>query len=164
MKVYLEGLRFSCRKCGECCISGREDMGVFLYLPDLLRISKRLCLAPEAFAREFCRVRREMLGRRIIPRLQVLKKEGGACLFLEKGRCTIYSDRPVLCRLGPFVRGFMESAEFLDLFRTYCRGMDKGRLRGPREIEGLLGEEERLEQEYQIDLATDGHLINIFKR
>jgi hypothetical protein len=33
----------------------------------------------------------------------VLANEGGACVFLRDGRCSVYDDRPEGCRLYPLV-------------------------------------------------------------
>ena len=159
MKVYEGGLRFKCRGCGRCCVSTRPDMGVYLYPGDIARISGALGLAKESFADRYCFFRP---AAETIPRLQVKKRADGACVFLKENRCEIYRVRPVLCRIGPFVRGLMESPENFRLFRTICRGLGAGRLNTEAGIRRSLRREARLEKQYQIDLAADLFLNTIF--
>jgi Fe-S-cluster containining protein len=136
-------------------------MGVYLYLSDIVRIAGRLGLTKEAFARQFCFSRQTRRGAEAVPRIQVRKREDGACVFLEKGLCGIYRVRPVLCRLGPFVRGFMESPAYFRLFRATCAGIGTGRLRTREEIRRCLRRESHLEKQYQNDLAGDTFLNTI---
>ena len=162
MKVYERGLRFECRRCGQCCVSTREDMGVYLYLSDIARISESLGLTKESFAAKYCFFRQRRPGPEAIQRIQVKKRKDGACVFLKEGRCEIYRMRPVLCRFGPFARSLMESPESFRLFRAICRGIDSGRLYPEEEIRRCLRRESRLEEQYQIDLAADLFLNTIF--
>ena len=46
-----------------------------------------------------------------------LKKEGESCRFYQNGRCSVYRDRPMLCRTYPF---YLDNGE---LMCSECRGL-----------------------------------------
>ncbi|HEY6077303.1 MAG TPA: YkgJ family cysteine cluster protein [Polyangiaceae bacterium] len=101
-----ELLKFRCTGCGNCC----KDPLLPLTDQDVARIAARTGDDPSEFVRfidrnaidmddepeAFMRLRQ---GRRVM----ILRHEGGGCRYLgEDDRCSIYSSRPLGCRVFPF--------------------------------------------------------------
>lgn len=99
-------LKFRCTGCGNCC----KDPLLPLTDQDIIRITQRIGVEPETFVRwvdrngidmddepeAFVRLRQ---GKRVM----VMRQGRGGCHFLGKDdRCTIYSSRPLGCRIFPF--------------------------------------------------------------
>jgi Fe-S-cluster containining protein len=106
---------FSCRLCGECCRG--EDNSVVVFPQEIRSIQDATGLAWQEVAgppqegewdREGCF---HTLEWRLV-------KDGPSCRFFDKrGRCSIYPNRPLLCRTYPF---------YLDegvLRVSLCRGL-----------------------------------------
>jgi len=101
-------VQFRCHSCGHCC----TDV-VCLPTPwDVIRIVRATGLRPGRFLEfltpdEISEVSKsdptwlECNGQRYI---MALRRGKRGCYFLDKQsrRCTIYADRPILCRLYPF--------------------------------------------------------------
>jgi Fe-S-cluster containining protein len=98
--------KFRCTGCGNCC----KDPLLPLTDRDVLRIAQRTGATPRSFVRwvdrngidmddepeAFVRLRE---GKRVM----VMRQGEGGCHFLGKDdRCTIYSQRPLGCRIFPF--------------------------------------------------------------
>jgi hypothetical protein len=105
---------FACQKCGDCC-SG-DDNSVVVFPREVRAIQGATGLdwlevarPPEEgeWDREGCFHTLEWR----------LKKEGASCRFYERGRCSIYRVRPMLCRTYPFYldNGILQCSE--------CRGL-----------------------------------------
>jgi len=102
-----------CIKCRyHCCIG---DYGTFATIQDIKRIAEYTRKKPEDFAKydDICSDKEEqedlMKARshsyfeytedgKI---LQLKSKKNGECIFLKDMRCTIYSVRPLICRIFP---------------------------------------------------------------
>lgn len=167
MSLYKQGIRFSCRKCGKCCVSAREDMCMYLFLPDIENIAAYLGVTKLDLVKKYCNIINDRFifadGPMEIMRVELKKGRGGACVFLEEGLCRIYPSRPELCRLGPFTAGYMHSRKYFSLFKSICRGIGRGRLHPAGQIEGLLRQGQLLETRYERDLCTDPFLKTIFR-
>ena len=72
-----------------------------------------------------------------------LKREGGACAFLDEAkRCTIYPDRPLYCRLYPWIRDtYGERQIDADLS---CPGIGAGDPVSEKDLQEVLDEEARV--------------------
>ena len=167
MSLYKHGIRFSCRKCGKCCVNTREDMCMFLFLPDIENIALHLGLAKFDLVKKYCNIVKDRFvfndGPVEIMRVELKKDREGACVFLEGGLCRIYPARPALCRLGPFTAGYMRSSKYFSLFKSICRGMGRGRFYSTGKIEGFLHQDRLLEAQYERDLCADPFLKTIFR-
>lgn len=90
---------FECDLCAKCCTKEFNDH-VFLLDGEVPRISK---LAPDILKPapyfEFC----DNNGTFYVSGYALRTKEDGSCMFLENGRCQIYEDRPLICRLYPYM-------------------------------------------------------------
>ncbi|MCU0861815.1 MAG: YkgJ family cysteine cluster protein, partial [Methanomassiliicoccales archaeon] len=122
----LEGQRFVCLdNCGLCC----------LCQPELLDSEVQY------FKRNFPQ---RIVARRSPHRHTALamKKGSGPCTFLDKGRCSIYPNRPHYCRQFPFHVHLMDRVQVsLDLS---CRGVWQGRGEDATALGlQLVGENER---------------------
>ena len=81
---------YSCRACGHCCRDKRIQVNPY----EILRLSKNLGFSSQEFIERY------------------LAEEGpyiqfesiGACPFLKNSSCTVYPDRPLVCRLYPLGR------------------------------------------------------------
>ncbi|HEY1532553.1 MAG TPA: YkgJ family cysteine cluster protein [Polyangiaceae bacterium] len=157
-------LKFRCTQCGNCC----KDPLLPLTESDIKRIVKHtgepshelvrwvdkngidMDDEPEAFV---------MLrqGKRVM----VLKHEGGGCRYLgSDDRCTIYSHRPLGCRIFPFDPSFHDTGKDAGKLRrlklidaTDC----KYELDGENDlgkIQALHGKHQSATKSYQDKVAT----------
>jgi Fe-S-cluster containining protein len=127
-KAFLEGKRlnpaklaarikifgFHCHRCGECCQG--EDNSVVVFPQEIRRILVTTGLpwlevvGPPGVGewdKDGCFHTLEWR----------LKKEGESCRFYQKGRCSVYPDRPMLCSTYPF---YLDNGE---LMCSECRGL-----------------------------------------
>jgi len=153
-------LKFRCTQCGNCC----KDPLLPLTDTDIKRITRHtgeptrdlvrwvdrdgidMDDEPEAFV-----ILRQ--GKRVM----VLKHEGGGCRYLgSDDRCTIYSHRPLGCRIFPFDPTFRDSGKLhrLKLIdATEC----KYELDGENDlgkIRELHGKHEEATRSYQAKVAS----------
>jgi hypothetical protein len=115
LAARIRNIGYHCQKCGECCRG--EDNSVVVF-PDEIR---QLIVAT---GQEWLEV--------VVPPKEGewdkdgcfhtlewrLKKEGESCRFYQNGRCSVYPDRPMLCRTYPF---YLDNCE---LMCSECRGLD----------------------------------------
>lgn len=93
----IEELGFKCDLCARCCTKEFNDH-VFLLDSDLAVI-KNIdpdVITPAPYP-EFC----DQKGRFYVSGYALKIKPDGSCIFLEKKRCKIYADRPLICRVYP---------------------------------------------------------------
>jgi len=94
-----------------------------------------------------CYVKIKDNGRQVILDLPVMKsKEDTTCIFYREG-CTIYSVRPIACRLFPF-RVEEETLSNGDIllcinYNSTCPGMGKGQKVDKRKLEKLVADQFR---------------------
>ncbi|OGJ88116.1 MAG: hypothetical protein A2268_04960 [Candidatus Raymondbacteria bacterium RifOxyA12_full_50_37] len=168
MSLYKDGIRFTCQKCGVCCISQSDTMCVHLFKPDILALVFFLKIDPKAFVDQHCLAVRDTFlftdCTIVQDRIELRKKRGGACVFLEKNQCSVYAARPFLCKAGPFISGFMYSRLFWKLFKSYCIGVGTGKFHSADEIDRTIAREQAVDEEYENDLCVDPFLKDIFKK
>ncbi|KAF1078836.1 YkgJ family cysteine cluster protein [Methanogenium sp. MK-MG] len=103
MGEYAEIVRetgFSCTCCGRCCTKAVNDH-VFLLDEDLHRIREAHpdVVVPAPYF-EAC----DQNGRFFVSGYALKTKDGNVCTFLnESGWCRIYADRPLICRVYPYM-------------------------------------------------------------
>jgi Fe-S-cluster containining protein len=131
---YADGLRFSCRRCSECC---RHEPGyVFLSERDCVLLAEILKMEYTNFVEVFCRW---------IPvpgtspageeQLSLKEKSNFDCIFWEQG-CKVYEKRPLQCRSYPFWDSIMSSPH---AWKTLdCPGKNRGILHTGEQIGAFL--------------------------
>lgn len=112
-------LKFRCTGCGNCC----KDPLLPLTDRDVLRITERTGARPETFVRwvdrngidmddepeAFVRLKE---GKRVM----IMRQGAGGCHFLGKDdRCSIYSQRPLGCRIFPFDPSYDKQGQLVRL-------------------------------------------------
>ncbi len=121
---YPEEVRFSCIRCARCC----RERKVLLLPEDVERLARVTGLSPDDFA-----VPVEGLK----PYTHRLRKSENSCVFLEGGRCAVYSYRPISCRFYPFIL-FSIGAGYVFIVDDACPGLGKGPRLGREFFENLL--------------------------
>lgn len=132
------GLRFSCRKCGNCCrITGAAY--VYVTQAEVERMAHCLKLEISTFARKYLRKSDEEL-----PALR--DKSNSECVFWE-GKCSVYPARPNQCRTFPFWRDNVTTkSAWESLAKEYgCQGIDRGKWYSPARIGKLTGNQDHPE-------------------
>lgn len=126
---YVDGLRFSCTQCGNCC-TGPE--GAVWFTPEEGRqMAEQLGLEEAVFLRRHAR----QIGRKWSLK-ERRTSHGYDCVFLDreqvpgKAVCSLYEARPTQCRTWPFWRENISSPEAWESVKqeTPCPGMGRGRL------------------------------------
>ncbi|OPY36448.1 MAG: Flagellin N-methylase [Methanoregula sp. PtaU1.Bin051] len=94
---------FSCTRCGRCCQCHDEGSALVMVFPSEIRaIIAVTGLSWEEVAEPYPETIRNASGGRYTLGW-CLKRNGGACRFLEDSRCTVYDSRPWICRTYPFM-------------------------------------------------------------
>ncbi len=93
--------KFRCHKGVRCFTACCSNVNIVLPPYDLLRIRKRLGITTEEFFEKYATV--EILAKTLLPvvTLKMRDDEKKSCPFLTPEGCTIYSDRPNICRYYP---------------------------------------------------------------
>lgn len=99
----IERIGFRCTGCGECCRSCSEDSDLVMVSPaEIARIATARSMRPEEIAEPY--PESIDLGNRTTLTFEwALKRNDDQCTFLKGNRCTIYPDRPWICRTYPFM-------------------------------------------------------------
>lgn len=82
--------RFECKRCGACC----KDRDVKLTLDDIFRLSEFLDMEPDKFFAKYCVEIAKNDDTIVLP---YLRKDGGACCFLEDNICQAHFAKPSVC-------------------------------------------------------------------
>jgi Fe-S-cluster containining protein len=114
LAARIQIIGFHCQKCGECCQG--EDNSVVVFPPEIRRILITTGLSwlevvgpPEEGEWDKDGGFHTLEWR--------LNKEGESCRFYQKGLCSVYPDRPMLCQTYPF---YLDNGE---LMCSECRGL-----------------------------------------
>jgi len=128
---YADGLRFSCARCSRCC---RYETGfVYLSKNDVLSLAKKCNMKYTDFVETYCRWVEAQEGEC----LSLKEKAGYDCIFWDSG-CTVYSARPLQCRIFPFWPSIVSSRSSWDMASDDCPGINNGILHSREEIEKTL--------------------------
>ncbi|HEY9841993.1 MAG: YkgJ family cysteine cluster protein [Candidatus Sericytochromatia bacterium] len=139
MPLFSKPILFGCNQCGECC----RQVQVPLSHADLLRLYRRFGAQPLDSWLQLHPIEREdpeavmIAGRPVLLTLRTRLPEGG-CRMLVENQCSIYADRPMVCRTFPFSRrgrGLRISPEFELLVSMSC---DQVPFHGQREVKANI--------------------------
>ena len=94
-------LTFRCHKGVSCFTACCSNVNIVLPPYDLLRLRKRLGITTEEFFEKYATV--EILAKTMLPvvTLKMRDDEKKSCPFLTPEGCTVYEDRPNICRYYP---------------------------------------------------------------
>ena len=117
-KIYEDGIRFECQCSGKCCRFRDGYHRVYVSPDERRALAGALGITPSVFTRQYC-----------IPAEgeYSLKANDGACVFLDKGLCSVYEARPLQCRTWPFWPENM-SRKAWAVVSAFCPGVGKGPL------------------------------------
>ncbi len=93
--------KFRCHKGVKCFTACCSNINIVLPPYDLVRLRKRLGMTSEDFINTYCDI--EILAKTLLPviTLKMKKDEKKSCPFLTPDGCTVYEDRPNICRYYP---------------------------------------------------------------
>jgi len=93
--------KFRCHKGVKCFTACCSNINIVLPPYDLLRLRKRLGMTSEEFINTYCDI--EILAKTLLPVITLKMKddEKKSCPFLTPEGCTVYEDRPNICRYYP---------------------------------------------------------------
>lgn len=92
--------KFTCSQCGECC-RNREDP-IIITGVDIFHIAKALKITPAAVIENYTRGNIGPNSR--MPIVTLAERADGSCKLLRKGKCTVHSEKPVVCAIYPLGR------------------------------------------------------------
>lgn len=123
--------KFRCHKGLECFTQCCGKIDIFLTPYDILRIKNRLGITSGEFIANYTQLMK--LKKTRLPFLMLRMSEDNKCPFVTKEGCTIYTDRPVVCRYYPIGFGLLKSKEvgggdfFFPIKEHFCRGYEEDR-------------------------------------
>ncbi len=93
--------KFRCHPGVKCFTACCSNINIVLPPYDLLRLRKRLGMTSEDFINKYCEI--EILAKTLLPviTLKMRDDEKRSCPFLTPQGCTVYEDRPNICRYYP---------------------------------------------------------------
>ncbi len=159
-------IKFSCKKCGNCCASA-SDYSVNLYLEDVESLSRNFKIGKYEFIKNYCKLYYDSHNfsdcTMVIPVIELNKRKDGRCIFLnDNNLCSVYEYRPQLCVISPFDSSYMYNINEYSRFKSLCLGMDGDEVYMLKDIQKMLVLEERLDFKFEKDLAEDEFLDELF--
>ena len=131
---YSNGLRFECRRCGNCCKNRGDYAYVYLAERDVSAIARYLDLPRDEFLARYCRHEDGWT---------ILAMDRPACPFLTaESACSIYPVRPKQCATWPFWKENLKRERWDGPVRDTCPGIGSGPLYSAQEIERSARETE----------------------
>ncbi|MDO4575054.1 MAG: YkgJ family cysteine cluster protein [Planctomycetia bacterium] len=129
---YSNGLKFTCRECGQCCTG--EPGYVWVSDDEITTLAEYLGMEPAAFEDRFVRC--------VGHQKSLIEFPNGDCVFFDTfhQNCKVYALRPVQCRTWPFWDSNLESEEAWDETSRRCKGCNRGKRHTVEEIESLRKE------------------------
>jgi Fe-S-cluster containining protein len=128
--IYPEIVRFRCNNCGICCGDTKEKKRQILMLDEEAKlIESKLGKNISEFT-SICNYKTPYV-------YEMKKNENGKCVFLSSDcKCSIYSNRPLICRFYPFE--LVNRIEYEFLFSNECPGINWGKKIGKKYFADLF--------------------------
>jgi len=123
---FQDGLRFSCKQCGRCCIG--EPGYVWVNEDEITAMARRLGLPRERFAVTFVR--------NVGEKKSLVELPNGDCIFYdpELRGCKYYDVRPNQCQTWPFWDQNTDRPNSWKKTAKFCPGCNQGELHSAEEI------------------------------
>jgi len=113
---YPKNVTFTCNRCGICCgDTAQKTRHILLLKADAERISTHTKQPTAAFAKE-------TEGKNHYIYEMHKNPETGKCTFLQGYNCSIYAQRPLICRFYPFQLDTIEDGTHKFTATTECPG------------------------------------------
>jgi uncharacterized protein len=127
--------KFRCHKGVKCFTACCSNINIVLPPYDLLRLRKRLGMTAEEFINKHCEI--EILAKTLLPviTLKMLADDKKSCPFLTPEGCSVYEDRPNICRYYPVGMATLRNKEAVGgkdefYFMTredHCKGFEENK-------------------------------------
>lgn len=137
-EFWKNGIRFECQGSGRCCMSRGEYGYVYVEIEDRRRMAKHLGMATSVFTKKYCT---QAYGH------YHLNDPDQDCQFLKGAKCGVYEARPTQCRTWPFWPENMNAKTWKTEIKSFCPGVDRGRVYSREEIELILEEQASAERD-----------------
>ena len=112
-----DSFEFRCKECGKCC-KDRHDLLLTPY--DLYRIASFLVRTPEEILERYCEVYEGHTSHSPVVRVKPIPPDN-ACPFLRNKKCVIHAKKPVVCRVYPLARIFVDGKSKYCLSGAGCK-------------------------------------------
>ncbi len=96
----IKAIGFKCRKCARCCREEYGDNTVFVFPSEIRCIVEQTSLNKDDFVIPTPSQDIDTKGN--IHTFEWVLRKNGDCIFLQKGLCSIYENRPYICKTYPF--------------------------------------------------------------
>lgn len=129
--TYPKNISFECNKCGLCCGDTKEKTRRILLLQKEAEvISQETSIPIQEFATETNNK----------PYVYEMKKPNqGKCFFLKNNQCTIYNQRPLICRFYPFeLKHSQDQKTHIFSYTQECPTINKGKPMTKKDFQELF--------------------------
>lgn len=126
--TYPKNISFACSRCGLCCgDTPNKKRRVLLLKQDAESIAAQTNRPINSFATE-------TPGK--TPYLFEMRKndDTGMCLFLQNNQCTIYAQRPLICRFYPFELTTDEKGTFVFKETDECPAINSSESKATKKL------------------------------
>ncbi len=100
----IESVGFECTDCGDCCTSDNEPLAVTVFPDERRRLARAADSSPDEVAEP------SPFGGNETFEWTVRRDACGDCFFHRNDACSVYEDRPSVCRTYPFAVRFDDAA------------------------------------------------------
>jgi len=130
-----ESFGFRCGPELPCFTACCSNLDLWLAPYDLIRLSRRLGLSPPVFRERYTESPWGERARLPLVFLRMKDEEKKSCPFVSPAGCTVYSDRPLTCRLYPLGLEGARAGEdrFLFIREPHCLGHGENKIWRVRE-------------------------------
>ena len=123
-----EGLKYklNCTNCGKCCTNGTNSSSTFLYIDDIIRISKELGMEIVEFLENYTNVycyKFQTPKEKEIETFRIVLKAKSQCIFLKDNLCSIHNFKPFICKHGPYLSNILNNQKEWDYWLNSCQGL-----------------------------------------
>ncbi len=125
-------IKFECIRCGLCCGDTKQKARhIFILNAEAKKIAAHTSRRIPDFSSEI---------KDKLPYVYEMKKTNeGKCVYLKNNRCSIYLQRPLICRFYPFELKFDEDKGLHNFdFTLECPGINQGKVFHKKDFKNLF--------------------------